>query len=78
MAGGGRPSWPNRLIVNDPRPIVLQDAVVTNPRDTPVTRKAIIAGGAGFIGSHLSARLKAQGLELILVDNLSTGINSRP
>jgi nucleoside-diphosphate-sugar epimerase len=40
---------------------------------TPVTGKAIITGGAGFIGSHLATRLKADGLDLILVDNLSTG-----
>jgi nucleoside-diphosphate-sugar epimerase len=38
--------------------------------------KAIITGGAGFIGSHLATRLKAEGLELILVDNLSTGRRS--
>jgi len=38
-----------------------------------VTGKAIITGGAGFIGSHLTARLKAQGMGLILIDNLSTG-----
>jgi len=38
-----------------------------------VTGKAIITGGAGFIGSHLAARLKADGLRLILIDNLSTG-----
>lgn len=33
----------------------------------------LITGGAGFIGSHLARRLKAQGRRLILVDNLSTG-----
>ncbi len=38
-----------------------------------MTGKVIITGGAGFIGSHLAARLKAQGRELILIDNLSTG-----
>ncbi len=41
-----------------------------------MTGKAIITGGAGFIGSHLAARLKADGLELILIDNLSTGRRS--
>jgi len=41
-----------------------------------VTGKAIITGGAGFIGSHLAARLKAQGTRLILIDNLSTGRRS--
>ena len=38
-----------------------------------MTGKVIITGGAGFIGSHLAERLKAQGRELILIDNLSTG-----
>lgn len=38
-----------------------------------MTGKAIITGGAGFIGSHLATLLKSQGVELILVDNLSTG-----
>jgi UDP-glucose 4-epimerase len=46
---------------------------MTNTRDTPLTGKTIITGGAGFIGSHLAARLKAQGLDLTLIDNLSTG-----
>lgn len=41
-----------------------------------MTAKAIITGGAGFIGSHLASRLKADGLDLILIDNLSTGRRS--
>ncbi|MEZ6190821.1 MAG: NAD-dependent epimerase/dehydratase family protein [Phycisphaerales bacterium] len=41
-----------------------------------MTGKAIITGGAGFIGSHLAARLKAEGTNLILIDNLSTGRRS--
>ncbi len=41
-----------------------------------MTGKAIITGGAGFIGSHLATRLKAAGLELTLIDNLSTGRRS--
>jgi UDP-glucose 4-epimerase len=35
--------------------------------------KALVTGGAGFIGSHLSQRLVADGNEVIVVDNLSTG-----
>ena len=38
-----------------------------------MTRKVIITGGAGFIGSHLVRRLKDRGRDLILIDNLSTG-----
>jgi len=38
-----------------------------------LTGKVVITGGAGFIGSHLATRLKAQGHHLLLIDNLSTG-----
>jgi UDP-glucose 4-epimerase len=35
--------------------------------------KALVTGGAGFIGSHLARRLLAEGWEVSIVDNLSTG-----
>ncbi|MGW9637176.1 NAD-dependent epimerase/dehydratase family protein [Nocardiopsis alba] len=35
--------------------------------------KAVITGGAGFIGSHLSDHLIAQGHEVVVIDDLSTG-----
>jgi len=35
--------------------------------------KALITGGAGFIGSHLAERLLKDGEEVVIVDNLSTG-----
>lgn len=35
--------------------------------------KALITGGAGFIGSYLAQRLLADGAEVIILDNLSTG-----
>lgn len=35
--------------------------------------KILVAGGAGFIGSHLSARLLKDGHEVICVDSLLTG-----
>ena len=35
--------------------------------------KALITGGAGFIGSHLAQRLLGRGDEVIVVDDLSTG-----
>ena len=35
--------------------------------------KALITGGAGFIGSHLADRLLKDGHEVLVLDNLSTG-----
>ena len=35
--------------------------------------KALITGGAGFVGSHLAEALLAQGDEVFVLDNLSTG-----
>jgi UDP-glucose 4-epimerase len=36
-------------------------------------RKALITGGAGFIGSHLSELLLAEGWEVFVLDDVSTG-----
>ncbi|MDT0115764.1 SDR family oxidoreductase [Microbacterium sp. PRF11] len=38
-----------------------------------MSKRVLITGGAGFIGSHLSERLLAEGNEVICVDNFFTG-----
>jgi UDP-glucuronate decarboxylase len=36
-------------------------------------RRAVVTGGAGFLGSHLCARLAADGFDVVAIDNLVTG-----
>ncbi|MFC8370916.1 NAD-dependent epimerase/dehydratase family protein [Streptomyces sp. NPDC057238] len=36
-------------------------------------RRALVTGGAGFVGSHLCARLAETGTEVVCLDNLVTG-----
>jgi dTDP-glucose 4,6-dehydratase len=36
-------------------------------------RRALITGGAGFLGSHLADALLAEGWNVVVVDNLLTG-----
>ena len=38
-----------------------------------MTSRAVVAGGAGFLGSHLCDRLLSEGMEVIALDNLITG-----
>ncbi|MCI0546130.1 MAG: NAD-dependent epimerase/dehydratase family protein, partial [Candidatus Rokubacteria bacterium] len=35
--------------------------------------RALITGGAGFLGSHLCDRFLAEGYEVVCMDNLITG-----
>ena len=39
-----------------------------------MTRRAVVTGGAGFLGSHLCERLLADGYHVVCVDNLVTGV----
>jgi dTDP-glucose 4,6-dehydratase len=36
--------------------------------------RALVTGGAGFIGSHLCERLLSEGYQVVCMDNLSTGV----
>ena len=56
--GCGSAGWPRR------------SAMATKPRRQ---RSFLITGGAGFIGSHLSERLIADGSPVTILDDLSTG-----
>jgi len=38
--------------------------------------RALVTGGAGFIGSHLANKLLSLGADVIIIDNLSTGRES--
>jgi dTDP-glucose 4,6-dehydratase len=36
-------------------------------------RRAVVTGGAGFVGSHLCDRLRAEGASVVCIDNMLTG-----
>jgi UDP-glucuronate decarboxylase len=40
---------------------------------TSTTKRVLVTGGAGFLGSHLCERLLAQGHDVLCVDNYFTG-----
>jgi len=42
-------------------------------RNYEATKRVLVTGGAGFLGSHLVDRLLAQGHDVVCVDNLFTG-----
>jgi UDP-glucose 4-epimerase len=38
--------------------------------------RALVTGGAGFIGSHLTDALVSNGCETFVIDDLSTGLGA--
>ncbi|MFQ1003285.1 UDP-glucuronic acid decarboxylase family protein [Modestobacter sp. SSW1-42] len=49
--------------------MAVQDAV----RGTREIRRAVVTGGAGFLGSHLCEQLLERGVEVVCLDNFLTG-----
>jgi len=41
--------------------------------NTPTSKRVLVTGGAGFLGSHLCDRLIAQGHDVLCIDNYFTG-----
>ena len=44
------------------------------PNRPSTYKRVLVTGGAGFIGSHLVDRLMKEGHDVIVVDNLFTGV----
>jgi len=48
--------------------------VASKPRAKPTAKpRALVTGGAGFLGSHLCERLLSEGYRVVCMDNLRTG-----
>jgi UDP-glucose 4-epimerase len=46
------------------------------PASVPAVKRAVVTGGAGFVGSHVADRLLEQGYEVLVVDDLSAGVRT--
>jgi UDP-glucose 4-epimerase len=42
-----------------------------------LSRSVLVVGGAGYVGGHLVAALRAHGADVVVVDDLSTGVAGR-
>ena len=42
-------------------------------REARTIRRAVVTGGAGFLGSHLCEHLLGRGVEVVCLDNFLTG-----
>jgi UDP-glucose 4-epimerase len=46
------------------------------PASVRAVKRAVVTGGAGFVGSHVADRLLEQGYEVLVVDDLSAGVRA--
>ena len=56
-----------------PRPATRSTSRPPGEQFRRAVRRALVTGGAGFIGSNLADRLLADGAEVVVYDNFSTG-----
>ncbi|OMH34849.1 epimerase [Tersicoccus sp. Bi-70] len=52
--------------------MIVTDSLQTLAGSRPL-RRAVITGGAGFLGSHLGTELRRRGVEVVALDNFLTG-----
>src|SRR5437868_3341671 len=52
---------------------LLTQYLIPNPQHPRTNMRILITGGAGFIGSHLTDQLLAEGHQVVAMDNLLTG-----
>jgi UDP-glucuronate decarboxylase len=64
-------AWGDRRIVATPSPLSREISLTKS--SSLLENRALVTGGAGFLGSHLCDRLLNRGQEVLCVDNLFTG-----
>ena len=73
MTGALRHGYPRAVTHASAAPAVPSQLRPTGLRATGLRPRAVVTGGAGFLGSHLCERLVAEGYDVVCLDNLVTG-----